>query len=85
MQDRTRNVAERKEDAESIRYLFLDTKSSLERVLTLGGDPPKIGEQEAGVFHDATAVYEVVYLDPQPFMLYGDLIEGGRIWVRRII
>ena len=71
--------------ADSIRRLFLDSMSSSECVYEMEPDPPTIGEREAGIFGDREAVYEIVCFDPQPFMLDDDLIEGGRVWVRRII
>lgn len=71
--------------AELTRYLFLDYNSSRERVVRLDGEPPPIGEKEVGVFDDDDAIYEVVCRDLQPYMADDDPIEGGRIWVRRLI
>ena len=66
-----------------INYLFLEVSSGRECVLSLSGNPPKIGERETGVLDD-NDLHEVVECDPQPFNHNGDLITGGRVWVRKL-
>ena len=44
---------------------------------------PKIGERVSDLFQVAD-VYVIVCLDPSPYDLDGDLITGGRIWVRQL-
>ena len=61
--------------AELIRYLFLDAEADRECVLTMDGVLPKIKEQHGAVFNDTDAMYEVVRLDPQPYLREGDLIR----------
>ena len=65
------------------KYLFLEVSSGRESVLNLGGNPPKKGERETGVFDD-NDLHEVIECHPQPFYHNGDLITGGRVWLRMI-
>ena len=65
------------------RYLYIDTECSREEVENLD-EWPKIGERVSSLFQ-VDDVYVIVCLDPSPYDLDGDLITGGRIWVRRVV
>ncbi len=61
-------------------YLYIDTEGNREVVVEDAA--PNIADPVIGLFQ-ADDIYDVVCRDPHPYDLDGDLIAGGRIWVRR--
>ena len=64
------------------RYWFKDNDTNREEVLSTDIFPLKNGELLVDLFQDGLN-YKIIDFDPQPFNFDGDIVEGGRVWVRR--
>ena len=67
-----------------VRVLSLDAGTGLEDVSKWSTPLLVVGDEEFGVFYRDSPAYQVVCVDPQPYEHEGEVMDGGRIWWRRV-
>ena len=68
----------------TLRVLSLDEDTSVAMAYMWSTLLPTIGDIESGVFHHDSIAYQVVRRDPKPYEHEGEVMDGGRIWWRRV-